>query len=160
MGDNRRDDHINRTMFETTHEDRGKVVTHVPKDGIPGSGFAALLIAGKCPNGEKEILELRFRSSFLKHINTLKTALEELNKTEEEQREAVIEKAQELVYSDPDEETNSVSPTKEERVPRTKMRFHRESSFHSQMRNALSEFFKYFAVEMEEDETEEDGVDG
>ena len=94
---------IKRTMFETTKADKADVITHNPEGNLPGSGFCCLLIAGDNNDGEKELLELRFKSDFLPHIEKLVKQLKALGKTEDSETDDVVKAAQALVDGDTEE---------------------------------------------------------
>ena len=66
-----------RTVYETSKQDLAKVVTNFAKKKMPGRGFSCLMIGGTLQSGEKEVLELRFHTDFIPHVEQL---LEQLNK--------------------------------------------------------------------------------
>jgi len=94
-------------MYEVSGKvDKATVVNYTADDALPGKGFATLLIRGEHPDGTRELLELRFKSDFLRHICNLRDALLELSKDEEERTEGIIEAAQAVINSyeeDPDD---------------------------------------------------------
>ena len=95
---------IKRAMYEANaNHDDAKVVNYYHQKGVAGGGYTGLLIMGTFPDGEHELLELRFKSNFLTHINSLKDALENLVKEEETRKELTIDYAQSICDGEDEE---------------------------------------------------------
>ena len=89
-----------RTVYETSKEDKAKVLTNFAPEHLPGAGFSVLMIGGTLQDGEKEVLELRFHTKFLPHLKLLVEGLEDLARDEEGRKKEMIEAAESIVNGD------------------------------------------------------------
>ena len=104
-----------RTVYETSKNDKAKVMTNFAHEKLPGAGFSVLMIGGTLQDGQKEVLELRFHSDFLPHLKLLVEGLEDLHNDETERKESVIEAAESIVNADSrPQEPSSEDPKEEE----------------------------------------------
>mgnify|MGYP004131870975 CR=1 FL=1 len=101
---------IKGTVYELGKDEAAEFITYFAPGGLAGAGFANLLIAGDLENGDKEILELRFKADFLPHIKRLGTELERLCEYEDARTREMLDAAQSLA----DGKLNDLKPFEKE----------------------------------------------
>ena len=104
---------IKGTVYELGKDEAAEFITYFAPGGLAGAGFANLLIAGDLENGDKEILELRFKADFLPHIKRLVTELERLCEYEDARTREMLDAAQSLA----DGKLNDLKPFEKEIGP-------------------------------------------